>query len=81
MSYPYFFVNSGSIEGNKIKIEGEDLNHLINVLRSKTGDMVYISDNADYKYKTEIIDIKKSDVILLIKDKRKIAKKIPPALL
>ncbi|MBA7581425.1 hypothetical protein ES708_23328 [subsurface metagenome] len=43
--------------------------------------MVYISDNADYKYKTEIIDIKKSDVILLIKDKRKIAKKIPPALL
>ncbi|MBA7581426.1 hypothetical protein ES708_23329 [subsurface metagenome] len=77
MSYPYFFVNSGSIEGNKIKIEGEDLNHLINVLRSKTGDMVYISDNADYKYKTEIIDIKKSDVILLIKDKRKIAKKIP----
>ncbi|TET14563.1 MAG: 16S rRNA (uracil(1498)-N(3))-methyltransferase [Actinobacteria bacterium] len=77
MSYPYFFVNAGSIEGNRIKIGGEDLNHLINVLRSKAGDTVYISDNAGYKYKTEIIDIKKSDVILLIKDKRKIAKIIP----
>lgn len=77
MSYPYFFVNSSSIEGNRIKIEGEELNHLINVLRSKAGDTVYISDNADYKYKTEIIDIKKSTTILFIKDKRKIAKKIP----
>ena len=77
MSYPYFFVNSSSIEGNRIKIEGEELNHLINVLRSKAGDTVYISDNTGYKYKTEIIDIKKSDVILLIKNKRKIAKKIP----
>ncbi|GAH71211.1 unnamed protein product, partial [marine sediment metagenome] len=69
MSYPYFFVNSSSIEGNRIKIGGEDLNHLINVLRSKAGDTVYISDNTGYKYKTEIIDIKKSDVILLIKGK------------
>ena len=77
MSYPYFFVNYGSIEGNRIKIEGEDLNHLINVLRSKAGDTVYISDNTGYKYKTEIIDIKKSTTILLIKDKRKIAKIIP----
>lgn len=77
MSYPYFFVNSSSVEGNRIKIEGEELNHLINVLRSKAGNTVYISDNTGYKYKTEIIDIKKSTTILLIKDKRKIAKKIP----
>jgi 16S rRNA (uracil1498-N3)-methyltransferase len=77
MSYPYFFVNPGSIEGNKIKIRGEDLNHLINVLRSKVGDKVYISDNADYKYETEILDIRKPEVILLIKNKSRITRKIP----
>src|SRR3972149_7347775 len=78
MSYPYFFIKPGSsIEGNKIKIIGEDLNHLVNVLRSKVGDTVYVSDNADYKYETEILDIKKPEVILLVKDKRRIARKIP----
>ncbi|HEY4695952.1 MAG TPA: RsmE family RNA methyltransferase [Candidatus Hydromicrobium sp.] len=78
MSYPYFFINPGSsIEGNKIKIIGEDLNHLVNVLRSKVGDTVYVSDNADYKYETEILDIKKPEVILLVKYKRRIARKIP----
>ncbi len=77
MSYPYFFINAGSIEGNKIKIKGEDLNHLINVLRSKLGDTVYISDNTDYRYKTEIIDIKRPEAILIIKDKEKITRKIP----
>ncbi len=77
MSYPYFFINPDSIEGNKIRIRGEDLNHLVNVLRSKVGDAVYISDNADYKYETEILDIRKPEVTLLIKDKKAITRKIP----
>lgn len=77
MSYPYFFINPDSIEGNKIRIRGEDLNHLINVLRSKVGDTVYISDNAGYKYENEILYIKRSEVMLLIKDKMRIARKIP----
>jgi 16S rRNA (uracil1498-N3)-methyltransferase len=77
MSYPYFFIDSHSIEGDKIRIESEDHNHLINVLRSKIGDLVYVSDNADYRYETEILDISKTGVILLIKDKIKIFKKTP----
>ncbi len=77
MSYPYFFIDSHSVEGDKIKIESEDRNHLINVLRSKIGDAVYVSDNADNRYKTEIFDIRKTEVILLIKDKIRIFKKTP----
>ena len=77
MSYPYFFIDPHSIEGDKIKIESEDRNHLINVLRSKIGDAVYVSDNADYRYETEIMDISKTGAILLIKDKIRIFKKTP----
>jgi len=77
MSYPFFFINADDIEGNKIKIRGEDLNHLVNVLRGKVGDKVYISDNANYRYETEIIDIKGPEAVLIIKDKEKIARKIP----
>ncbi len=77
MSHPYFFIDAGNIGENKIKIGGEDLNHLKNVLRSKIGDLVYISDNREYKYKTEISDISKSEVILEIKDKKRIVRKSP----
>ena len=76
MSYPYFFVDSNNIEEDKIKISGEDLNHLKNVLRSRTGDVVYISDNKTYRYKTEILEIGKSEALLTIKDKR-ITKELP----
>ena len=71
MSYPYFFIDTDSIEENKIKITGEDLNHLINVLRCRMGDTVYISDNTSCKYKTEIVDINRSEVTVFIKNKKK----------
>jgi 16S rRNA (uracil1498-N3)-methyltransferase len=77
MSYSYFFTDTGNIIGDRIKITGEDLNHLVNVLRNRIGDKVYISDNESYKYKTEIVDINKNEVILHIIDRKKITRKIP----
>ncbi len=77
MSYPYFFADSSNIGENKIKIGGEDLKHLKNVLRSRAGDIVYISDNDKYKYETEILDVGKSEAILIIKDKKQITRKLP----
>ena len=77
MSYPYFFIDTGSIDDNRIKIREEELNHLVNVLRSRIGDTVYVSDNASYKYKTEIVDINKYEATLLIKNKEKITGKTP----
>jgi 16S rRNA (uracil1498-N3)-methyltransferase len=77
MSYPYFFIDSGSIDGDRIKITGEDLNHLVNVLRSRIGDIVYVSDDDSYKYSTEIVDINKYEAAVLIKNKEKIARKAP----
>ncbi|MDD5622231.1 MAG: RsmE family RNA methyltransferase [Actinomycetota bacterium] len=81
MSYPYFFIDPHNIEGNRIRIESEDRNHLINVLRSKIGDTVYVSDDADYRYETEISDINKTEAILVIKDKIRIFRKTPRIIL
>ncbi len=81
MSYPYFFVDHGNILENKIKITGEDLNHLINVLRCRVGDTVHISDNESCRYKTEITDIKKSEAILAVKNKCRITGKVPRLIL
>ena len=38
-----FYVEPGQIEGNKIIIRGEDVNHIKNVLRMNIGDEVLIS--------------------------------------
>ena len=81
MSYPYFFIDPHNIEGNRIKIKSEDRNHLINVLRSKIGDTVHVSDDAGYRYETEISDINKTEAVLVIKDKIRIFRKTPRIIL
>lgn len=77
MSYPYFFVKPKNIKKNKIIINGEDLNHLKNVLRIKEKDLVEVSDNNRYRYKAMVSDIKSSEAVLEIKEKKVILKREP----
>ena len=44
-----FFVKSNQVEGNLIKIEGTDVNHIKNVLRQKEGDEIVICDSEKQK--------------------------------
>jgi 16S rRNA (uracil1498-N3)-methyltransferase len=81
MSSPYFFLENNIIENNSIVITGDDFFHLVKVLRAKTGQEVYISDNAGLKYKTEITYIKKDRTILSIKDKTRVKKPAPKVVL
>ncbi|MCL4377586.1 MAG: 16S rRNA (uracil(1498)-N(3))-methyltransferase [Actinobacteria bacterium] len=82
MSYPYFFINNENfISSNEIAIKGDDLNHLLNVLRSKKGDFVEISDNSTNRYKTEIKEINKSAAILIVKEKNPMKKQLPDIIL
>ena len=39
---PKFFINNEQIENNEIKIIGEDVNHIANVLRKQIGDTINI---------------------------------------
>lgn len=70
---PKFFVNSNEISGDNISISGENMHHLINVLRCKKGDEVTVSDSSGFDYTSVIEEISKENVILKITDKMKSA--------
>ena len=58
---PKFFVTTNQIEGNTIKIQNEDVNHIKNVLRAKVDDTIDICDcdtSKNYICKIEQIEEK-----------------------
>ena len=42
-----FFVPSENIQGNRILSTGDDVNHIRNVLRMKTGEVISVSNGMD----------------------------------
>lgn len=58
-----FFVEDNQINNDKIVINNEDYNHLVNVLRMKIGDVILITNkNSKETYKCEIDEIKINEV-------------------
>ena len=45
-----FFVYDSQVQGEKIYIEGTDVNHIVHVLRMKVGEEVSVHDNVNRKY-------------------------------
>ena len=65
-----FFVNSNQIEGNEIRIINEDVNHIKNVLRLKTGSKIKICDNDNnLNYICSLEKIEKEEIICKIIEK------------
>ena len=46
----HFFVTPEQVQGQRICIEGSDVNHIKNVLRMKVGEELHISDGNNKKY-------------------------------
>lgn len=66
---PKFFVNTDQIEGNKIKIIGEDVKHIEFVLRMKIGDEITICDSqTTLNYFTKIKKFEKDFILCDIID-------------
>lgn len=60
---PKFFVKNEQIQNEVITVEGEDVNHIVNVLRLQKQDKIQICDkNEEITYQTEIVDITKDGV-------------------
>ncbi len=64
----HFFVDKSNIGENSIKIVGNDVNHIKNVLRMKIGEELLISDCVDKDYSCKIINISDEEVIADIID-------------
>ena len=60
---PKFFVKNNQIEDNKINIIGEDVNHILNVLRMKKEDELIICDSDTSKnYLSKILELDKTQI-------------------
>lgn len=61
---PKFFINHQNKKENEIRIEGEDVNHIKNVLRKKVGDTITICNTETEKdYLCEIIELTEQAII------------------
>ena len=67
---PKFFVRNEQVNNGKIIISGDDVNHIKNVLRMKSGDIFNVcdEDNSD-NYVVEIEEFQKEDIICKILEK------------
>lgn len=69
---PKFFVANSQIIDNNIRIIGEDVNHISNVLRMKTNDEIIVCDkDRNITYNTEILEISKKYILCKIQDEVK----------
>ncbi len=63
-----FFISNNLIKDNKIFLDGENANHIINSLRCKIGEEIEISSGDGYDYICKIEEINKNSVIAKIID-------------
>lgn len=62
----HFFVTPEQVRESEIYIEGQDVNHIRNVLRMKMGEQLEISDGNNKKYLCEICELSAEQVRLQI---------------
>ncbi|MDO4554233.1 MAG: 16S rRNA (uracil(1498)-N(3))-methyltransferase [Lachnospiraceae bacterium] len=63
-----FFMEDGITSEKDITIQGDDYNHIKNVLRMKPGEEVLISDGKDREYLCRIKEIRNQEILLAIED-------------
>lgn len=73
----HFFVTPDQVSGEKVYIEGSDVNHMKNVLRMKHGEEVEISDGNNHRYICSIESFEADSVVLQIKEELKVDTELP----
>lgn len=67
---PKFFVNSEQVDNGEIRIIGDDVNHIKNVLRMKVEDVFNVCDNINsINYKVKIDSFESESVVCKILEK------------
>ena len=59
-----FYIKNNQIEENKIIIQGEDVNHIKNVLRYQNGDKLEVCNEGGTRFYTKISDMNQNEIIL-----------------
>lgn len=66
----HFFVTPSQVSGDRIYIDGSDVNHICNVLRMKKGEKLQISDGNNKKYICQIDEMIAEKVFLQIVEEK-----------
>ena len=64
---PRFFISPEQVSGQRITISGEDVHHIVKVLRMKTGDELLLCDGKGAEYSAKIAQVNKSDITAEVK--------------
>lgn len=72
-----FFVESEACKGERIRIVGEDWNHIKNVLRLKCGEQIMVSNGIDREYICEIKEYGETEVMVQVLDVLGLSKELP----
>jgi 16S rRNA (uracil1498-N3)-methyltransferase len=64
-----YYTDPGCVTGDQIIIEGEDVHHIINVMRHAAGDQLYVTDGTGRIYRTSVTSITKSEVKARIEER------------
>ncbi len=62
----HFFVTPSQVKGEKIYVEGMDVNHMKNVLRMRCGDELVVSDGNNLKYRCSVEGYEEEQAVLRI---------------
>jgi 16S rRNA (uracil1498-N3)-methyltransferase len=63
-----FFIEQGIRDRENIRVQGNELHHMIHVLRLQVGEMVEVFDGSGKAYLAEISDIQRKSACLRIKE-------------
>lgn len=72
-----FFVTPMQVKEDHIYIEGQDVNHIKNVLRMKTGEQLKISDGNNKRYLCEIETMTAQEVCVRIIEEQQVNTELP----
>lgn len=62
----HFFVTPSQVKGEKIYVEGIDVNHMKNVLRMRCGEELMVSDGNNLKYRCSVEGYEEEQAVLRI---------------
>jgi len=68
---PRFFISPNQVSGQSITVSGEDVSHIVKVLRMKTGDELLLCDGKGTEYSVNIAQVTKSDITTDVKARSK----------
>lgn len=73
----HFFVQKENVLGDRIRVLGSEVNHILNVLRMKIGEKVLVSTGEDWEYLCEIESLSRDEIILKIESENENVSELP----